>query len=112
MTGLFDFGCKAACTERLAAVVHIKLNRMSGVLNTVDFFHLQIDIGIDHIVSEYTANCQELTVCVKRIQCFTQATSNLRYSSGLFSRQIVKIFVCCVAWVDFVFNTVPNQPLA
>ena len=82
MTGLFDF----VLTANLAAVVHIKLNRVSGVLNAVDFFHLQLNVRIDHIIGKYATSSQEFTVCIQLIQCLTQAASNLRDSSGFFSR--------------------------
>ena len=41
---------------------------MGGHTQLCDFFHLQTDEGINHIVGEYTTCCQELAVLVLGFQ--------------------------------------------
>ena len=50
------------------AVVHIELDRMGGHAQARHFFHLQFDIAVDHVISEYTAGRQELAILVERFQ--------------------------------------------
>ena len=61
MAGLIEI----ALPRQLAAVVHIKLYWMSGVLYTVNLFHFQLDIRVDHIVGKHTARCQELAISIE-----------------------------------------------
>ena len=49
----------------LDTVVHIELNWVSGVLNVIDLFHFQLDVGIDHIVGENTARSEELAIRIQ-----------------------------------------------
>jgi hypothetical protein len=50
------------------AIVHIVLNWMGAHPKTRHFFHLEADVGINHIVSEYTTAGQELTIGFKGFQ--------------------------------------------
>jgi hypothetical protein len=52
----------------LATVVQVKLDRVRGHANAVDFVHLQFDEGIDPVVGEDTALGQELAVLVQGSQ--------------------------------------------
>ena len=48
----------------LNAVVHAELDRVSGHVQALDFFSLQFDIAVDHIIGEDTAGGQESTICI------------------------------------------------
>ena len=61
MTG---FRC-TQCARALDTVVHVELYWVSGVLNTINLFHFQIDVGIDHIVGENVTGGEELAICVQ-----------------------------------------------
>ena len=61
MAGLIEI----ALPRQLAAVVHIKLYWMSGVLYTVNLFHFQLDIRVDHIVGKHATCCQELAISIE-----------------------------------------------
>ena len=52
----------------LQAVVHIELDRMRRHAETRDFFHLELDIGIKHVVTEDTALGHKCTVLVEVVQ--------------------------------------------
>lgn len=51
----------------LQRIVHIELNGVGCHVEPFDFFGLERDVTIDHVISEYAAGCQELTI---RIECF------------------------------------------
>ena len=61
MAGLIEI----TLPRQLAAVVHFKLYWMSGVLYTVNLFHFQLDIRVDHIVGKHATCCQELAISVE-----------------------------------------------
>ena len=61
MAGLIEI----ALPRQLAAVVHIKLYWMSGVLYTVNLFHFQLDICVDHIVGKHTTCGEELAISIE-----------------------------------------------
>ena len=46
---------KDTIARNLAAVIHLKLNRMRCVFKFVNFLELQSNISIDLIISKYTA---------------------------------------------------------
>src|SRR5438874_11304265 len=49
-------------------VVHLELDRMRRHAEARDLLHLQLDVGVDHIVGEHTAAREELAVLVDRIE--------------------------------------------
>src|SRR5690554_77865 len=90
----------------LHRVVKIKLDRMSGHVDLCDFFTLQLDVGIQHVVGEYTTLGEELTILLQGIQGFGQRSDHGRDLFGFFRRQVVQILVGRVARVDLVLDTV------
>ena len=56
----------------LGRVVELELDRMRGVLQRDDLFHLQVDIGIDLIVGKDIALRQEAAIGAERVQSLTQ----------------------------------------
>lgn len=56
----------------LQRVVHIKLDRVGGHAQAGDLFHLQIDVGIYHVVGEHAASGQEGAVGIQGVQGLVQ----------------------------------------
>ena len=57
--------CRGLVAEILIGVVHLELNWVRCVLKLDDFFHLQLDIGVDLLVGEDVALGQIRTVRIK-----------------------------------------------
>ena len=86
----------------LDGIVHVEFDRMSRHLDASDFFHLQVDVGIDHVVVEYATGFQEFAVFAQSVQRLFQAGANSRVLRLFFRRQVVQIFVGRVARVNLV----------
>ena len=70
----------------LQAVVHVELDRMRGHAESRDFFHLQFDVGIDHVVAEHAALGQESAILVQVRQRFIQRRARMRNVLGFLGR--------------------------
>src|SRR5262245_50202810 len=93
----------------LHRVVHIELHRVGSHLEASHLGHLQLDIGVDHVVGEHAALLQELAVLVEILECFTQAPANRRDLLQLRRRQVVEVLVHRVAWMDLVHDAVESR---
>jgi len=51
----------------LYGVVHIEFDGVCGHVQTLDLTFLQLDVAIDHVVSEYAAAGEELPVSIQRV---------------------------------------------
>ena len=56
----------------LDRIIHLEFDRMRRVLQRDDFFHLQVDIGIDLVVGEDIALCQESAIGAECVKSVTQ----------------------------------------
>ncbi|RMR51720.1 hypothetical protein ALP84_05248 [Pseudomonas cichorii] len=70
------------------------------------FFAFQLDVSVDEVVAENAAFGQERTTFVQLFQGFFQAAANLWNAFGLFWRQVIQVFVSCIARVDLVLDAV------
>src|SRR5664279_5371867 len=89
-----------------AAIVHLVFKRMGRHAETRDFFHLELDIGINPLVAEDTTVGQELTILIKVIEGLVKAGADGRNLCILFRSQIVKVLVGCIAWVKLVLDAI------
>src|ERR1041385_8507956 len=62
----------AATAPNLQAVIHIELYRMRRHAEARDFFHLEFDVRINHVVAEDAALRKECAVLVEVVQSFVQ----------------------------------------
>jgi hypothetical protein len=67
---------------RSDGVVHVEFDRVRRHFVTLDFFHLQFDVGIDLVVVEHAAGLQELAVLIEAFQRFTQRTATVGISES------------------------------
>ena len=51
----------------LRRVVHLELDRVGGVFEVINFFPLELHVGINRIIIEDVAFFEEVTVCVQCI---------------------------------------------
>ncbi|RMN84403.1 hypothetical protein ALQ56_05747 [Pseudomonas syringae pv. papulans] len=89
-----------------AAVVQLVFQWVYEGANLDFFFAFQLDVGIDEVVAENAALGQERAALVQFFQGFFQAAANLWDLFGLFWRQVIQVFVSCVARVDLVLDAV------
>ncbi|RMR21496.1 hypothetical protein ALP89_05683 [Pseudomonas syringae pv. persicae] len=89
-----------------AAVVQLVFQWVYEGTNADFFFAFQCDVSVDEVVAEYAAFGQERTALVQFFQRFFQAAANLWDLFGLFRRQVIQVFVSCVARVDLVLDAV------
>ena len=75
-------------------------------LEALNFFHFQIDIGVDLIVIHHAAFFEEVTVAVQCFLRFTQAAAHLWDRFGFFRWEIIKILVHGIARVGLVLDPV------
>src|SRR6188474_1456012 len=65
-----------SCPARLYRVVHIELDRVRGHLEALDLGHLELEIGVDHVVREDAALFQEVSVLVEVVEGLAQAPAH------------------------------------
>src|SRR5689334_21392072 len=100
--------CHAACRSATgsAAVVQLVFQWVYEGTYLDFFFAFQGDVSVDEVVAENAAFGQERTTFVQLFQGFFQAAANLWDLFRLFRRQVVQVFVSCIARVDLVLDTV------
>ena len=79
---------------------------MRGHAETRDLQHLEIDIGVDHVVGKHTALGQEGAILVQLIQRHVQRIADLGDTLLLFRLQIVEILIHRFTRVDLVLDPV------
>lgn len=57
---------------RSEAVIHIELDRMSSHAQARDILHLELNVCIDHVVTEHTPSGKEFAVLVQALQRLIQ----------------------------------------
>ena len=73
---------------------------------TRDFLHLEVDVGIDHVVREHAATSEELTILVEMLERHIERVTHRWDVLSLFWFEIVQVLVGRIARVDLVLNTV------
>src|SRR6202165_689626 len=82
--GLPDF-------PRLQAVIHIELDRMRRHAKSRDFFHLERDVSIEHVVRENPASSQKFVILLEIVERFVERRTRMRNLGGDFRRQVVQV---------------------
>ena len=49
----------------LQAVIHVEFDRMGRHAQARDVIHLQVDVGVDQVITEHAARFQEVTIAVE-----------------------------------------------
>ena len=91
--GIAPGPCCSVDAGRLDRVVHFVLDRMRGHLVAHVLRHLQLDVGVDHVIGHHAAHLEEAAVLVERIERLAQAAGDGRDVGELGRRQIVKVLV-------------------
>src|SRR6185312_1309644 len=60
--------CRSLLDQATGAVVHRELDRMGGHAEIGYLFHLQIDVGVQHVVREHPAAREEVAVFVEVLE--------------------------------------------
>src|SRR5690606_6299521 len=81
-------GCGNPVSDR---VVHLELDRVRGVLEGVDLFPLELDVGLDLVLGEDVAGQQELVIGGQGLQRLAQRAADLRNGLQLLRRQVVEV---------------------
>ena len=58
--------------KRAVKTLNCVLDRMGGHAETLHFFHLERDVGVDEIVAEHSAAGEEFTILVEIVQCLVK----------------------------------------
>ncbi len=87
-------------------IIHFVFDRMGSGFVGHDIFHLQLDVGFDHVLAEHVAFQQEGVVGLQRVQRLAQRPAHGGYLRQAFLRQLVQVFVHRLAGVDLVLDTV------
>ena len=90
----------------LHAVVHVEFDGVGGHAETRDFFFLERDIGIEHIVAEHAALGEESAILVEVFQGFIKRSAWMRNLRGLRSFEIVQVLVHGLPGIDLVLNSI------
>ena len=59
----------------------------------LDLFHLESDIGVDHVITHDTTHLEKLTVHIQSFERLIESVGNRRDFLFFFRRQIVKILI-------------------
>jgi hypothetical protein len=98
--------------QRGKRVVHVELDRVRGHAEARDFVHLQLDVGVEHVVGEHAALGQEGAVLVQVLQRLVQAVADGRHQLVFFRRQVVQVLGGGFARDGSCFPRRPDPPSA
>ncbi len=75
-------------------------------LEALHLGHLQLDVGVDHVVRHDAALLEELAILREAVERLAQAAAHRRDLRQLVRRQIVEVLVHRLAGMELVLNTV------
>src|SRR5258708_4771584 len=82
----------ARCAS-LHRIVHVELDRVRRLVEADDLLHLQLDVGIDHVVGEHVAGLEEGAVLVEVGEGFAERSADRRDLLQFLRRQVVEVLV-------------------
>src|SRR6266852_7582610 len=90
-------------------IIHLKLDRMRGVLEPDHFLHLELDVHLDEIVVEHPAAFEELAVLVEIAERLAQRPAHRGDLLELARRQVVEVLVDRRAGIELVLDAVETR---
>ena len=90
------------------AVIHVELDRVRHHLEALHLFHLQLEVGVDHVVGEHAALLQEVAVLVELLE----ASRSEPHTVGIFDsssggRSYRFLSIGSPGWILF---SMPSRP--
>ncbi len=79
---------------------------MSGHVQLFNFFTLQTDVSIDHVVRHHAASGQEVTIRIQGIQRHLKRAGHSGDFFRFFWWQVVQVFIHSIARMNLVLNAV------
>ena len=83
-------------------VVHVELDRVRGHVQALHISLLELDVAVDHVVSEYAAGGQEGAIRVQCGQGLGQAGADGGDGLAFLGWQVVQVLVRRIAGMELV----------
>src|SRR5687768_3398440 len=94
--------------RRSQAVVHIEFDRMRRHPEARNFFHLELNVSIYHVIRKHSAASQEIAILVQTVQCFIQGSARIGNSGSFLGWKVIEILIHGIARMNLVLDSIQS----